>query len=199
MNPLLPASAQENLVLASRSPRRIDILNSLGFEFSVDPASNDAETGVTCGDPRELPALLAERKCAQVAARSRPGSLVLAADTVVIVDDRVLTKPASDHEAERFLTALSGRSHIVVTGVVLMRPGTNVSLSASETTTVTFRSLEPEEIRRYVATGEGRDKAGSYAAQGLGSGLIRTIEGCFYNVVGLPVSLLFDMLKKVSP
>ena len=114
------------------------------------------------------------------------------------MDGDVFSKPKDDAEATRFLTTLSGRTHTVVTGVALQKRDDGVDMIASEQTRVTFRDLTAEEIAAYVATGEGRDKAGSYAAQGLGSSLIRSIEGCFYNVVGLPIALLFEMMKKID-
>ena len=122
----------------------------------------------------------------------------MGADTVVIIDGRLLSKPADDEEARSFLSMLSGCTHTVVTGVTVERRRRGVVLQESARTDVTFRELSADEIAAYVATGEGRDKAGSYAAQGLGSGLIDSINGCFYNVVGLPVSLLLDLLKKAS-
>jgi septum formation protein len=104
----------------------------------------------------------------------------------------------SDDEAYRFLQSLSGRSHTVVTGLALRRLSDGLELSASEKTEVRFRNLADDEITRYVSSGEGRDKAGSYAVQGLGAALVQSIDGCFYNVVGLPVSLLFQLLKKAA-
>lgn len=197
MNPLLSEKMQRNIVLASASPRRFDLLKSLGFDFKVEPAGEEAEQGVSQDDPSKLAEVLARRKCTDVSARF-PEALVIAADTVVIVDGEVLSKPRDDAEAKRFLTTLSGRTHTVVTGVALQKRDDGVEMTASEKTWVTFRDLTAEEIAAYVATGEGRDKAGSYAAQGLGSSLIRSIEGCFYNVVGLPVALLFEMMKKID-
>jgi len=122
---------------------------------------------------------------------------VIAADTVVIVDGTILNKPSDDAEAARFLRRLAGRSHTVVTGVSVRCDARGVDLAASDHTEVTFRELDDGEIARYVATGEGRDKAGSYAAQGIGAGLIRSVKGCFFNVVGLPVARLLDMLRRV--
>jgi septum formation protein len=129
--------------------------------------------------------------------RSFSGSLVIAADTVVIVDHRILNKPRDDAEARAFLRELAGRMHVVVTGLAIHGRERGIRMEKSERTFVTFRELSDSEIAHYVATGEGHDKAGSYAAQGLGAGLIRSIDGCFFNVVGLPVSLLIDMLREV--
>ena len=196
MNPFLDPDRQRNLVLASRSPRRADILRGLGFEFDIAPAPEHLEDGVSHDDVFAIPELIAGRKCAHVAERMRD-ALVIAADTVVIVDGEILNKPASDAQARAFLSKLAGRSHTVVTGVALRCAARGVSAAASERTRVTFRDLSDDEIARYVLTGEGRDKAGSYAAQGVGAGLIRSVEGCFFNVVGLPVARLLDMLREV--
>ena len=198
MNPLLPEAVQRNLVLASRSPRRIDILTGLEFEFEVLPAHDHVENGAVCDDVFERPVVRARHKAEDVA-RRRPRATVIGADTVVIIDGEVLEKPADDDEASRFLKKLSGREHVVVTGVAIRRETDRLELFAREETRVLFRELTDMDVRLYVASGEGRDKAGSYAVQGLGAGLVRSIDGCFYNVVGLPVSLLFDLLRKVPP
>lgn len=197
MNPLLTETAQKNLVLASRSPRRFDLMTGLGFEFEVSPPDDDVENEVAHHDPWRVAEALARRKCEAVSVKL-PASTVIAADTVVILDEKIFPKPGDDEEAKRFLSTLSGRTHTVVTGLAIQRRDDGVDHSGSEKTRVTFRDLSPGEIERYVATGEGRDKAGSYAAQGLGCGLIRAIDGCFYNVVGLPVALLFDMLRQID-
>jgi septum formation protein len=196
MTPLLPPAASQRLVLASRSPRRRDIMVRLGFDFEVDPATHDLEDDIDGIDSFALAEELARRKCAQVADRRRD-DLVVGADTVVILEDDILEKPRDDDEATEFLRRLSGATHTVISGVALMRRRDGVDLSGSERTRVTFRELDDDEIAAYVATGEGRDKAGSYAAQGLGAVLIRKFDGCYYNVVGLPVALLIDLLKKV--
>jgi septum formation protein len=190
-------ASQRNLVLASRSPRRFELLKAMGFEFEVVPAGEDAEREAQHDDPEALPELAARRKCEEVAAM-KPDSIVLAADTMVIVDGDILHKPADDDQARQFLTRLSGRTHTVVTGVAVKRLRDGVDLSASERTKVTFRRLSDEEIDAYIATGEGRDKAGSYGVQGFGAGLVRSIEGCYYNVVGLPVALLCELLRKIG-
>lgn len=198
MNPLLPPEVQQNLVLASRSPRRIGILRGLEFDFDVVPAHDHVENGASCDDPYERAVVRARLKALDVAAR-RPQATVIGADTIVVIDGDVLEKPLNDEEAVGFLGKLSGREHVVVTGVAVCRRRDGLDLNGSERTRVLFRQLSDKEIRRYVASGEGRDKAGSYAVQGLGAGLVRSIDGCFYNVVGLPVSLLFDLLRKAGP
>jgi septum formation protein len=196
MNPFFQPNPPCKIVLASRSPRRHDILRGLGFAFDVEPAPEELEHGVEDIDPFAVPELLAGRKCAHVARRN-PDAIVIAADTVVIVDRQILNKPADDAEARAFIRQLTGRTHTVVTGVAVRWNARGRDTVGSERTQVTFRELDDNEIVRYVATGEGRDKAGSYAAQGVGAGLIRRVDGCFFNVVGLPVSRVIDMLKKV--
>jgi septum formation protein len=193
MNPFLTPQQQDRLVLASRSPRRIEILRGLGFEFQIEPAPEHLEDDAQHHDPFEIAEMLAIRKCEHVGA-TRASARVLAADTIVVVDGTVLQKPRNDVEAREFLSRLSARVHTVVTGVAISDGGTTIS--GAERTRVTFRSLTPAQISSYVATGEGRDKAGSYAAQGVGAGLIRRIEGCFFNVVGLPVGLVLDLLQR---
>jgi septum formation protein len=193
MNPFLTPGQQDRLVLASRSPRRIEILRGLGFEFEIEPAPEYLEDEFEHHDPFEIARMLAVRKC-EFVGLTRAHDRILAADTIVVVDREVLQKPAHDAQAHEFLTRLSGRTHTVVTGIAIRHSG--LTRTGAEHTQVTFRKITPEQIAGYVATGEGRDKAGSYAAQGVGAGLIRRIEGCFFNVVGLPVGLLFDLLQQ---
>jgi septum formation protein len=197
MNPLLPEKVQRQIVLASKSPRRIDILRSLGFEFTVEPARINEEDGAIADDPFLLPLKLARLKAEDIAGR-RSDSLIIGADTVVILNGEVLNKPRDDGEAGDFLSRLSGQVHTVVTGIAVRHASRNISLSDREETKVRFRELSDTEIASYVASGEGRDKAGSYAVQGLGACLVRSIDGCYFNVVGLPVALLFEMLSKAE-
>lgn len=193
MNPFLTLQQQDRLVLASRSPRRIEILRGLGFEFEIEPAPEHLEDDASHHDPFEVAQMLAVRKCEYIAV-TRANARVLAADTIVVVDGTILQKPRDDEEGRAFLASLSARTHTVVTGVAIRDHGT--TRAGAERTQVTFRSLSPEQIAGYIATGEGRDKAGSYAAQGVGAGLIRRIEGCFFNVVGLPVGLVLDLMQQ---
>jgi septum formation protein len=193
MNPFLTPQQQDRLVLASRSPRRIEILRGLGFEFEIEAPPEYLEDDAAHPDPYEIARMLAVRKC-EFVALTRARDRVVACDTIVIVDNVVLQKPVSDEQACEFLARLSGRVHTVVTGIAIHHKGH--TSTGAERTHVTFRKLSPEQIAAYVATGEGRDKAGSYAAQGVGAGVIRRIEGCFFNVVGLPVGLLLDLLQQ---
>lgn len=200
------------LVLASASPRRQDLLRSAGISFQIQPADVD-ETPLPGESARECAERLAREKALAVW-RTRPGELVLGADTVVVIDDSILGKPIDSDDAARMLRMLSGRFHQVITGVCLVsRSGsgssvtpTNASSTApgncemrtsSETTLVTFSALTDAEIRDYVATGEPMDKAGAYAIQGIASRWIPRIEGDYSNVVGLPVARVYRMLQEV--
>ena len=168
------------LVLASRSPQRKRILEQLGIEFRVEPA--DVEE-VTEGDPRDVVVENALRK-----ARAVEGDLVLGADTEVFLDGQVFGKADSEEEAAEHLRALSGRTHEVWGGIAL-RDGDRVQ-TAHAVTTVTFGELSEEDLAWYLASGEWRDRAGAYAIQGRGAALVESIEGDFWNVVGLPVAEL---------
>jgi septum formation protein len=182
------------LVLASSSPRRQELLQRAGFEFEVRPSA--AEEVRRSGESAEDFARRAAReKSLDVAASSAPGSLVLGADTVVVIDGLILGKPTDRDDAARMLRMLSGASHRVVTGVCLVLAPAQIEAVAHETTMVKFRDLEEGEIRDYVGSGEPMDKAGAYAIQGLASRFVTRIEGCYFNVVGLPVPIIYDLLK----
>jgi septum formation protein len=168
----------------------------LNFEFEVVPAADHVEESATSEEPFERAVECARLKASAVSS-DHPEAIVIGADTVVIVDGETLEKPIDDEQAVRFMEKLSDRVHTVVTGVAVLRASKRREICDREETRVRFRRLSEDEITNYVASGEGRDKAGAYAVQGLGAGLVRSIDGCFYNVVGLPVSLLFDMLRKV--
>ncbi|MCX6648929.1 MAG: Maf family protein [Candidatus Bathyarchaeota archaeon] len=180
------------LVLASTSPRRISLLKQLGVPFeAVDPG--DAENSVA-QDPVEHVREHARCK-AEAVSGNYPDRLVIAADTIVVLDGRILEKPRSRKEAKTMLRALCGRTHTVISAIALIEKDKKFSDIRTEETRVTMKGLSEEEIEAYVATGEPMDKAGAYAAQGVGAIIIERVEGCFYNVVGLPMSLLHDMLK----
>jgi septum formation protein len=182
------------LVLASSSPRRQELLQRAGFEFEVRPSGTE-EVCRSGESAEDFVQRAAREKSLSVAAVSPPGSLVLGADTVVVIDGLILGKPSDRDDAARMLRMLSGTSHRVVTGVCLVRAPVEIEGVAHETTMVKFRDLEEEEIRDYVASGEPLDKAGAYAIQGLASRFVTRIEGCYFNVVGLPIPLVYDMLK----
>ena len=199
------------LVLASASPRRQELLRNVGISFVVQVADVD-ETPLPGEGARDCAERLAREKALKVW-RARPQDVVLGADTVVVVDGTILGKPADGDDAARMLRMLSGREHRVITGVCLVRavvsgqgssskvkaPAREELKSASETTVVTMSEISEREIRDYVATGEPMDKAGAYAIQGIASRWIPRIEGDYSNVVGLPVALVYRMLRKDGP
>jgi len=199
------------LVLASASPRRQELLRNAGISFAVQPADVD-ETPLAGEGARDCAERLAREKALKVS-QARPEDVVLGADTIVVVDGTILGKPANGEDAARMLRMLSGREHRVITGVCLVRPkfrgpGSGVrdleSLSeevtvGSETTVVTMSAISGQEIVDYVATGEPMDKAGAYAIQGIASRWIPRIEGDYSNVVGLPVALVYRMLRESCP
>ncbi len=182
------------LILASASPRRSEILTMLEVPFEVDAPRVDENLEVSY--PAELPRLLAEAKAKEVSLR-RKDLRTLAFDTLVFLDESPLGKPRDNNEAFKMLSALSGREHEVITGVALAKNGI-IEESGQEKTKVFFRDLEPQEISDYIATNEPCDKAGAYGIQGKGARLVRAVEGCFYNVVGLPVALTLGILKNVK-
>lgn len=183
-------SRVERLVLASGSPRRVQLMREAGFEPVVKPQDVD-ETPLP-GEPADkLVARLSTLKARSALADARPGDVILAADTTVALDGTELGKPADAKDARRMLTALSGRGHDVYTGVHLIRvypDGSTRGRSLVEGTHVTFYDLSPKEIDAYVATSEPLDKAGAYGIQGRGRALVRGIDGDYFNVVGLPVA-----------
>jgi septum formation protein len=182
------------LILASASPRRQQLLRNAGFDFEVRP-SNLAEVIQRGEQPEEFARRVAREKALHVAASSPGGSLVLGADTVVAINGDALGKPSGPYDATRMLRILSGRTHQVHTGICLVQAPGDVAALTHETTFVTFREIDEEEIRDYVASGEPFDKAGAYAIQGLASKFVTRISGCYFNVVGLPVPLVYDALK----
>ena len=179
------------IVLASASPRRAELLRAAGIDFEVAAANVD-ETLLPDETPREHVTRLAEAKARAVHARDG-GRIVLGADTVVVVDTRILGKPVDEADAKRMLTLLSARTHEVLTAVSVFHPGEIVDTRV-EATTVEFAPLSDADIEWYVGTGEPLDKAGTYAVQGLASRFIPRIEGSSSNVVGLPVALVYQML-----
>jgi septum formation protein len=198
------------LVLASASPRRREILTAAGFEYDVAPTAipERRERGES---PSQFVSRLAKEKAGAACEilrehRTQQPLPIVGADTVVLIGRTVLGKPASPAEARRMLRLLSGRKHSVLTGVCLLyptRPRIPSPLRwkravAVVTTTVKFRRLSEAEIRAYVATGEPLDKAGAYAIQGLASKYVERIEGCYWNVVGLPISTLYAMIRKMQ-
>lgn len=182
------------LVLASRSPRRADLLTCAGYRFEVAPADID-ERRREGEAPRELVRRLAREKAAAVAPRHR-GAVVLGADTLVVVDGAVLGKPDGAAGAVAMLHRLSGRAHEVLTGVALH--AADGWRDGVQSTRVVFRALSPDDVAWYVATGESADKAGAYSIQGRASRFVTRIEGSYTNVVGLPIELVDGLLRELA-
>jgi septum formation protein len=180
------------LVLASASPRRQELLRNAGVAFEVHPA-HIPENPLSDESAQDCAERLALAK-AMAIAQKRPSDVVLGADTVVVVEGRLFGKPYDGDDAARMLRLLSGREHRVITGVCLVVGGQ--AAVGSETTCVTMAKLSEQEIADYIATGEPMDKAGAYAIQGIASRWIPRIEGDYSNVVGLPVALVWRMLRE---
>ncbi|MBA2347070.1 MAG: septum formation protein Maf [Solirubrobacterales bacterium] len=184
-------SGGEPLILASASPQRRAILTQLGVRFEVRPADVDE---LSVGIPEEVAQANASRKASVIYADAAPGSRVLGVDTLVTLDGEIFGKPADANAAATTLGRLAGRTHEVLSGIVLLgggsrRPGGERMVS----TRVSFRPLTPGQIERYVATGEWRGRAGGYAIQERGAALVERIEGDYTNVVGLPVAALIEL------
>jgi septum formation protein len=180
------------LILASASPRRSELLRNAGLAFTVEPAHVSEQSR-----PNEQPLMYAQRLArdkARAVFERHPDNVVLGADTVVVVDEHLLEKPENEQDAARMLRLLSGRSHHVITGVCLVAPG--YEHTEAEITEVRFGLLTHSEIADYVKTGEPMDKAGAYAIQGMASRWIERIDGCYFNVVGLPVPRVYRMLRR---
>jgi septum formation protein len=196
-----------NLILASASPRRRELLTQAGFTFEVHPA-HIPENPLPNEDPIAYVTRLARQKAEAVfneitktSARDKrvsvPTQVVLGADTTVTLDSQILGKPENEADAARMLRLLCGRTHLVITGVAVVTAArTEV---AAEVTAVRFLTLSEQDIAAYIATGEPMDKAGAYAIQGLAARWIPRIEGDYFNVVGLPISLVSTLLESISP
>ncbi len=181
------------IVLASASPRRRELLEQVGLEFSIDPGEVDER--VPAGEePGHLVLRLALDKATSVA-RRHPGAVVIGADTVVVLDGTVLGKPSDVDHARAMLRLLAGAAHRVLTGVAVVDAFSGRRRSEYEETLVWMRPYTEQEIERYLATGEPMGKAGAYAIQGRGALLVRRIEGCYANVVGMPLVLLASLLE----
>jgi septum formation protein len=184
------------LILASKSPRRYELLKQMGFDFEVIP-SRVAENFVKTESPEEHVIRLAEAKAGDVA-RENPDRWVIAADTVVYIGRSILGKPRDREEAAEMLRRLSGQEHRVLTGFSVCHLGKKKGNQKAVETTVKVKGLTPDEIEWYVQTGELFDKAGGYAIQGIGSFMIKSIRGSYTNVVGLPLCELIQMLSRLG-
>ncbi|MGB2592335.1 MAG: Maf family protein [Candidatus Acidiferrum sp.] len=185
------------LILASASPRRAQILHDAGFSFTVMSSAVD-ETPFPNESPAALVQRLADAKAELIAARAVGPAIVIAADTVVTLDNRIFGKPRSSDDARRMLEALSGRTHTVLTGVTLIRLPDAERRSFVESTQVHFSQFSSEEITRYLATDEPHDKAGAYAIQGRAGRYIPRIEGDYFNIVGLPLAHVTEALASLG-
>jgi septum formation protein len=184
----------KTIVLASASPRRSELLQRLGLNFIVD-ASEYRESDHAGLEPRELVRRISSEKARKVATRHKD-AVVIAADTLGVVGTRVIGKPNTPFEAVNMLKDISGKSHLVITGLTVVDTDTGKIVTRIVETKVYFRDLSAEEIHAYVDTGEPLDKAGAYAIQGLGALLVEKIEGDYYNVVGLPLCTLAVVLRE---
>jgi len=199
VSPFLEWPRGEVLILASMSPRRADLLGVAGIPYEVVPAIGaeaDLAAQAAGSAPEQYARLLAGAKAAAVS-EAHPGRMVLGADTVVVLDGDILEKPVDAADAVRMLGRLSGNTHTVITAVSLVGGAARPAWTGHEKTDVTFHDLEPEAVRRYVASGEPSDKAGAYGIQGLGALMVRRIEGCYFNVMGLPLALLGRALREL--
>ncbi len=202
VTPFVPWPAGLELILASRSPRRSELLMTAGIPFVCEPASDvegDLATALLAAgtEPDRYAQELARVKAADVAGR-HPGRLVLGADTVVLLDGDILEKPQDEADAIRLLGRLAGRRHTVISALALVggaagQPG----MVSHELTEVEFLPLTPDAIAAYVRTGEPMDKAGAYGIQGYGALMVRGISGCYFNVMGLPLARLGAMLRRI--
>ena len=190
----MPLSSNK-LILASRSPRRSELLRSLRLDFEVSPSKVDEIT-----DPEQSPeqnATNIARDKARWVARQNPGSYVLGADTMVVLDQEIIGQPTDEEDAYRILSKLAGKQHRVITGVVLITPKTE-EYETAVISRVTLKSISENEIRSYIATKEPLDKAGAYAIQGEGSFLVESWEGSWSNIVGLPLEALTDLFEQAG-
>ena len=181
------------IVLASRSPQRRELLARLGLDFEVVVPGVDEARG---GDPEADVLESARRKAAAISAR---GALVIGCDTEVAIDGAALGKPDDGEAAREYLERLSGRSHLVVSGLAIVGPEPDRLREGVERSEVTFATLSEADIDRYVASGEWRERAGGYAIQGLGSSLVERLEGDLSNVIGLPLRLLLELAPELAP
>lgn len=183
------------IILASQSPRRKSLLKQMGLDFRVIPSAVSEE--IDESDPIKMVQKLAQAKAQEVALLQKEG-LVIGADTIVVFDKQILGKPEDEEDAFHMLSTLSGKEHQVITGVAVIEAATGKVIVAAEKTKVLFEKLTEDTIANYIATKEPMDKAGAYAIQGLGGVLVKRIEGCYFNVVGLPIGKLVQMLREFN-
>lgn len=185
------------LILASASPRRVELLQNAGFTFTTIPSDID-ETPFPNESAETMVQRLSASKAELIASRSTGPAIFIAADTAVLIDNQILGKPRTTDDARQMLATLSGRTHSVITGVTLIRLPDAAHRSFVESTQVHFAPLSPADIEAYIATGEPFDKAGAYAIQGQAGRFIPRVEGCYFNVVGLPLARLTHALTELG-
>ena len=184
----------KKIILASASPRRKEILEITGMEFEVCPGDYEEDLNLSM-HPEELSRFLSRKK-AECVSDKHDNAIIIAADTFISFNDKILGKPHNEKEAEKMLVMLSGEKHSVITGFTVLDTGSNKIMSKSVVTNVYLRTLTSSEITAYIKSKEPLDKAGAYAIQGLGAVFIEKIEGDYFNVVGLPLFALAECLKK---
>ena len=186
-----------NIILASASPRRQQLLKQIGLNFEVVPSSIEEVIDNTL-EPFQVAMSLASQKCNDVAAQIKEDCIVIGADTIVVKDNKMLGKPKNERDAFDMLSSLNGEWHQVVTGICLYRTSDKKSICDYEMTKVKIADKSDEFINEYIATKEPFDKAGAYGIQGYGSLLVEKIDGCYFNVMGLPIFKLSCMLDKLE-
>ncbi|MDP8226682.1 MAG: Maf family protein [Candidatus Celaenobacter polaris] len=183
----------ENIILASRSPRRAFLLKQVGLNFKQIPSH--IEEHLNGMEPEDFVLHYAKKKAEEIQ-KIYPDSLIIGSDTIVVLDNMIIGKPQNDEEAFQILKKLSGKCHEVLTGVSILFHDSQISDIAK--TKVFFKLIADEDIKEYISTGEPMDKAGAYGIQGYGSQFIDTIDGCYFNVMGFPIPLFYEMIKKVT-
>ena len=191
---MLPDNNVKAIILASASPRRKELLERIGLKFEVEPSNYEEGISSELG-PHELAKSLSLEK-AKLVAQNHKNTLVIAADTFIVFESRILGKPRTETEAKEMLKTMNGKPHSVITGFTIIDTDSNKALSRSVETKVHLRQLSSNEIDAYVRSKEPLDKAGAYSIQGLGAVIVEKIEGDFFNVIGLPLSALTESLKE---
>lgn len=183
------------VILASKSPRRVEILEKIVKEFEVVQSNFDENTIDFKGDVEKYVKDLSINKAIEVSKRLNEPSIVIAADTVVFQNGKVLEKPKNEEDAFSMLSSLSGNTHKVYSGICLINTYDDTVVTDCDCTEVRFSELNPRQIRNYINSGEPMDKAGAYGIQGLGGAFVEGIKGCYYNVMGLPLNKLYKALE----
>ncbi|EOU2000219.1 TPA: Maf-like protein [Clostridium perfringens] len=183
------------VILASKSPRRVEILEKIVKEFEVVQSNFDENTIDFKGDVEKYVKDLSRNKAIEVSKRLNEPSIVIAADTVVFQNGKVLEKPKNEEDAFSMLSSLSGNTHKVYSGICLINTYDDTVVTDCDCTEVRFSELNPRQIRNYINSGEPMDKAGAYGIQGLGGAFVEGIKGCYYNVMGLPLNKLYKALE----